>query len=225
MGSDATTAQTAADTVSGEQKQEDLNVLLEPDATVQDTVAGEAGDKVQDTAQSQASDDQVRDAAAVNQPGTSDKLLQKMQQEVAAIAKTHELVLQRLERGEAITEKQRQQVVEAPRKIELLQKAIKERGGFDAFEHGDVLVEALQEIEQEAGELRGVTAKQAEVIDQLQEQIVFNQLADTYKGVNVRNCGRSPRKTPNRTNALAMKLGSNGLMNSSTHGQTRRPRA
>lgn len=148
-------------------------------ATAAEGVTTEA--KVDDAATQSATAGQQQ-----NVPGTADKALQKMQQDLSATQRLLDNALTLLNSGQTLSPKQRQQVEQAPRKIQTLKDAIAKRGSFDPFEDGDMVAEAIDEQDGDVSHLRQTVGQLTETVTTLQEQITFDRLATAYAGVDVR---------------------------------------
>lgn len=120
-----------------------------------------------------------------HQEGTPDKALQKVQQELATTQRTLEQLLAKVSANEPLTEKQQQQVAQAPSKVAALRKAIADRT-FDLFENGADLAEVLVQQQEQIEQLSQVVRQQNQEVAQVSEATLWKELSAKYPGVNVR---------------------------------------
>jgi hypothetical protein len=176
-------AQAAESVVAAPQANDDYSSLLLADETPK-TPEPEATPEVA-TPEPEADAAATPEQQVTQQPGTPDKAMQKLQQDLAATQRLLIELAGKQAAGDPLTQREQQRVEQATRKVDAVKKAIADKS-FDLFEHGGDIAEALLEVVEENGSLRQQVESQGKTLAQMQEQVVWDKLAATYQGVDVR---------------------------------------
>lgn len=118
------------------------------------------------------------------QPGTADKALQKMQQDLAASDRKLDALLTKVNAGQQLSQQEKQQAQQAQRKIDSIRAAI-QANSYDTLEHGTALAESLIEQDQT---VTGLVKQVGELSKQLSESrstTTWSGLEKQYPGVDV----------------------------------------
>jgi cell division septum initiation protein DivIVA len=116
-------------------------------------------------------------------PGTPDKALQKLQQDLAAQQRKIDSLLTKAEEGTGLTPSERKEVVKAQRKIDAVREAMKT--GFDIVDRGDDLAAGLVETDDEVQTLKTRLDKLEKEKEQQSASSTWNQVKTDYQGVDV----------------------------------------
>lgn len=187
-GEAAESAETSAETVASDP----VETATEPEPTEQttETPAGEA-----ETVETEAAKPATETTTA--RPGTPDKVLQQMQQDLsAAVRKIEELTAKRAS-GETLTAKEEAEVTKQERKLDLVRANLKAKGAqFDLLEDGmgEAIAQTLDEHDRSTEELREeLKQTKAEVAAMRRETEAqkadanWRETQAKYPGVNVRD--------------------------------------
>jgi ribosome assembly protein YihI (activator of Der GTPase) len=141
-------------------EQESLEALIEPEA---DATSGTTDPA--DTTPSGEAADQTAEETPKEQPGTPDKALQKVQQDLATLTR----LMERQQSGQTLTANEQKVVNEAPRKLDAIRKAIGEKK-FDVFEHGNEVGDALVEVASDTDLLKKAVGAIGQQLVELQQE-------------------------------------------------------
>jgi len=119
-------------------------------------------------------------------PGTPDKALQKLQQDMAATQRSVEKLLEKANAGEPLTAKEQQQAADAARKLDQLRAKAQEK--FDMFEDGagETLVSAVLETSDDISAVKSELAQVKQMLHQQQVEQTWKDETAKYPGVNVK---------------------------------------
>ena len=101
-----------------------------------------------DAAESQKPEKPAAKEPEQAQPGTPDKVLQRMQQDLSAATRKLDELAAKAEGGQALSAKEQQQAQAAARKLDAVRAALAERDPkkrFDPVDHGELIAESLLE--------------------------------------------------------------------------------
>jgi DNA repair exonuclease SbcCD ATPase subunit len=186
-------------------EQQDLQKLLMPDDAAkpaeQPTEKPKAEEKPaeQDAA---AAEEQAAEGeqAAQQQPGTPDKVVQRLQQDLAATNRQLVQLLEKADSGQPLTQQEKHKAEQARRKLDDIRDAIGKQQ-FDVIDHGAMLGEALVETDQEVGSLKTEVSELKQqlqqtlaAIEQQTEATTWQQVEKEYAGVNVRDVWQKAHK-------------------------------
>jgi hypothetical protein len=131
------------------------------------------------------------------QPGTPDKAMQKLQQDLSAATRKLDELTAKIDSGQTLTPVEQKQVQQSQRKIDQVRQALSEKDpkkGFDIYDHGEATAEGLVELD-------GVVQSQQKQIKDLQTHLDqirqhdsqreavsnFEHAQRQYAGVNVQD--------------------------------------
>ncbi len=149
--------------------------------------------KVEEAPEATGETEKVTETAPESQPGTPDKALQKVQQDLSNVSRTVEALMQKVESGKTLTPVEQKQLETSQRKLDVLRQSV-EAKKFDLFDNGMDLAESVLETDASVQGLQQQLDAQANVIDTLQEVMTFDRLGVKYPGVDVRGVWETAKK-------------------------------
>lgn len=130
-------------------------------------------------------------------PGTPDKVLQRMQQDLSAATRKLDELAAKQDAGQTLTSKEKAEVATQQRKLDVVRKALKDKGReFDLLDDGmgEAIAETLDEHDRTVQQLhQELQATKAEVAEMRQATAAQKQAAQwqateaKYPGINVRD--------------------------------------
>jgi hypothetical protein len=118
----------------------------------------------------------------VHQPGTPDKALQAMQQDLAATQRKLDVLLEKTAAGEALTAREQAAAVAGKRKLDELREKLAERSGA-VLDHEGLLVETLAEIDTTVKTLADENKQLRQTMQAMQQQTAEQQQAAAWSAV------------------------------------------
>lgn len=117
-------------------------------------------------------------------PGTPDKALQKMQQDLSAATRKIDELNEKVTAGEKLTPKETAQAQQAQRKIDSIKTALK-GADFDVFENSKAVAESLVENDGDVQGLKKQVQQLSQTVETLASEKVWDGLAKQYPGVDL----------------------------------------
>lgn len=148
---------------------------------------GETSEATETTeATAEATEQEAEGQPAETKPGTPDKALQKMQQDLSAAQRKLDDVLAKFEAGESLTDKEQQQAAQAKRKIDQIREKLA-GNAFDLIDDAPALAESTLELDQT---VQGLNQKVQQLESELHEtraERTWGKMQQLYPGVSVQD--------------------------------------
>lgn len=190
MSEAAETQPTTPEAVQVEQvaDEADYSALMEPEPTNAETPAQQQATEQPTTdaePQGEAAEPVAQDQPQGEQqpqPGTPDKALQKFQQDLGAVTRKLDALLEKQQSGQPLTATEQQQAVKAQRKLDELRTKVAGKQ-FDVIDNGEDLAEGLIETDQTVQTLQQQVAQLSQVVGQQQAQARWAEIKATFPHV------------------------------------------
>lgn len=131
--------------------------------------------------------DAVKEPEPVARPGTPDKVLQRMQQDAAAAQRRIEALESKVDRGEAVSPREAQQLQEDKRTIRQISDLLPDYDPFDEAKHKQVItgaVKAIQETDGDVQNLKKTTSELQQELAQLRQERYLQKIEQDYPDVD-----------------------------------------
>ena len=181
--------------IEAEQQQAALSALHQPDPVDESAKAKAEADRVaDDEARAKAeADAKATEEAARPAPGTPDKVLQTMQQDLSAAQRKVDELAAKISAGEALSQREQQQVVQQKRKLDELREKLAAKSGV-AIDDEPLMADALGEIDSTVASLAKENQSLKAAVTQLQQhaqqtadQAAWSAVEKQYPGVQHRD--------------------------------------
>lgn len=162
-------------------------------ATTTDAKDGKAADAAAGTEQAAKDGTEATATLDAAKPGTPDKALQKMQQDLAAAQRKLDDLNAKIDAGEALSPREKEQQQAATRSLDKIRDGLAKKGeAFDVLDHSkaiaDTLLEtddALAEVRKELKQTRAEVAELRKGNQASQSDQAWKAVQQEYAGVNV----------------------------------------